>query len=132
MPLSKEKQAAWMREYRAKKKQGKATVLPKSEVRRLQAMGIDPEKHNVSPGVNLDDYRDLKRQLGAKTARVEWQSSGIRKLHEEITSLAAWMETYKAFAEDRDMDALRKRVTLLEADYALRKAIEEGASRDGL
>lgn len=85
MPLSKERMRERKRQERAAKKEGKTTVLPKSLVRLMRAQGIDPTKHVAQ--VSMEEYRDLKRTLDAKTARVEWQSGGIARLQTELANL---------------------------------------------
>ena len=116
-----------MREARRKAKEARSlptTILPKSLVRLLQAKGIDPTKY-VSE-VSLSDYRDLKRQLEAKIARVEWQSGGIRGLQEEIRTLEAFVQTQASFLHDEQVIAVTQRVAQLEADFALHEAVEQG------
>lgn len=73
-----------MRAYRAKKKAGGTALLSKALRRRLGRSGISPERYLTSLPVSLEDYRALERTLTAKVARVEWQSSGIAKLQQEM------------------------------------------------
>ena len=94
--------------------------MPKALVRKMHRLGVSPAKWlTVSPKF-LDDYHDLERRLEAKTARVEWQSSGIRMLHDEIATLEARLAMLPAMQDTE----VKQRITQLEADLALREAIE--------
>lgn len=112
MPLSRAKQAAWMKAYRAKKKAGGAALLPKALARKLHRLGISPAHYLTTAPVSLDDYRALERRLEAKVQRVEWQSSGIAKLQEQNT------------IQDQ-------RITQLEADQARLELMMDSMLREG-
>lgn len=127
MPISKKRNAERMRKARAAGKARGAALLPKSMVRELARLGVRPERWLRGRPVSLGDYRGLQRRLEAKEARVEWQSSGIRMLHQEIARLKALLATQPAMQDT----AIAARVTQLEAEQALHEAehrIEEPAS----
>lgn len=119
MPWGKAKQAAWMRAYRARKRAGGTVLLSKAEVRRLRRLGVSPGRYLTGQRVTLDEYRDLQRQLDAKVQRIQWQSSGIRLLHDEIATLLATIEVMKSVTQS-DTNALR--ITALEAEMAVLQA----------
>lgn len=95
-------------------------LLPKSLVRRLHKQGINVTRWAAARPVSLDDYRELQRELDAKAARVEWQSGGIRMLHEQAAVLQARLDTLAASVKaDPETLKLAKRVTILEAEKVL-------------
>lgn len=122
MPLSKKRDRERKKIERAKKKAGSTALLPKALVRRLHRLGVSPARYVQRVPVSLDDYRNLERKLDAKTQRVEWQSGGIRQMHQEIARLRAVLATQAAMG---DM-VLAQRITQLEAAMALREARESG------
>jgi len=103
-----------MREYRAKKKAAKTKLLPKALVRRLHAQGIDVQRWVKSVPVSLDDYRARGRLLEAKSLRIEWQSSGIRGLHQKIAELEGTISMMRAMGNSED----KQRIMQVEADLA--------------
>ena len=111
------------REYWRKKaeKQAGMALLPKALVRRLRRQGIAVGRYLTNQPVSLDDYRAQGRLLEAKIARVEWQSSGIVGLHQEIATLRARLATLPAM-----QDALvLQRLAEVEAEAALHQAQHE-------
>ena len=123
LPLSKKRdkeRKAAQRAEKAAKKAGGAALLPKALVKRMRLLGVDPHKYLTAAPVSLDDYKALERRLEAKVMRVEWQSGGIRMLHDEIATLKAQIETMGAM---QDLE-LKQRVAQLEADLALHEAVE--------
>ena len=126
MPLSRARD----RERWHIRRRGKAALLPRSEARRLKALGLDPvayfQRRQQRPAPSLDDYRALERALDAKAQRVEWQSGGIAMLRREVATLTAVNETLReALRLDAPATALASRVTLLEAERVLREATGE-------
>ena len=120
MPYSKRKQAAWMRAYRAKKKMAGTVLMPKAFVRRLAAQGTTPMRYLGAIPVSLDDYRAQGRLLEAKNARVEWQSSGIRMLHQKTAALEGTISMMRTMDNSQE----KQRIMLLEANQTLREAQE--------
>lgn len=119
MPLSKARDRERKRLDRVRKRVAGTALLSKAEVRRLHRLGVSPARYLTGRRVTLDEYRDLQRQLDAKVQRIQWQSSGIRTLHEEIATLKATIETIKAI--DPNAEVLQ-RVVQLEAERALQEA----------
>ena len=103
---------------RAKAKAGGTALLPKAMVRRLQRLGVDPGRYLTMAPVSLGDYHALERAYAARTARVEWQSGGIRGLQAEITTLKALVATLPAMQDD----GVRQRLIQLETQQALHEA----------
>lgn len=132
MPYSKADKAEYNRVYYAKK-HGKAlevktVLLPKSMVRELQKKGINVTRWLTARPVSLDDHRDLERELEAKKQRVEWQSSGIKGLQEEIRVLRAKVEMLPAMQDQvvlKRLAVLEGEVALHEAEHVLREAVGE-------
>lgn len=121
MPLSKKRDAERKKIERAKRKKGQTVLLFKAQVREMHRLGVEPSRYLRRVPVSLDDYRDLERRLQAKAARVQWQSGGIKMLHDQIATLTARLATFPAMQESE----VKQRVTRLEAEQALRDAVEE-------
>lgn len=118
MPLSRAKNRERMRALRASEKESGTVILPKRVVKALKAVGVDPGRYKLSPDVTLAAYRDLERTLAAKVARVEWQSGGIKVLHDDVATLKATLETLTAHLQTSES----QRITQLEANQALHEA----------
>ena len=89
MPLSKSRDRERKRRaVEVKRPQGLA-LLSRALIRSLRAHGISPERYISAVPVSLDSYRALQRRLEAKEQRVQWQSSGIRVLQQELAQLRA-------------------------------------------
>lgn len=128
MPISKARNAARMRDYRAQKKASGTALMPRALVRKLHRLGVNPARYLRVGSVSLDDYRDLKKGYDAKVARVEWQSSGMRMLHERIATLEARLATQPAMEDTEIM----RRLAAVEVDQALHEAEHGLEVRDGL
>lgn len=76
MPLSKGKDRERKREGRRRG----TGLIPKAEVRRLRALGVDLLRAHKEPVPSLQEHRDLQRQLHAARERVEWNRAGTRYL----------------------------------------------------
>lgn len=98
---------------------GHTLMLSKRVARSLRAAGIDPMRLGLV-AVSVSDYRALERTLAAKVARIEWQSGGIKMLHEEIATLKATMETMRSQLQSGES----QRIMQLEAQQALQEARE--------
>lgn len=96
-------------------------ILPKKLVRLLKAIGINPRKAHLADAVTLEAYRNLQRAYDAKAQRVEWQSSGIRGLWEQVATLKAELDTLRSALETDQVAQLAARVVQLEADQVLRE-----------
>ena len=121
MPLSKKRNRERMRALRRKQHDN---TISKRDVRALQAAGLDveevvgePESKKVSGRV----VNAIIRTLEAKRSRVEWQSGGIKMLHNDIATLTAERDMLLAQLQG---DTTAQRLTQLEADAALRDAQE--------
>ena len=107
-----------MRAIRAQKRTGGSALLSRALVKRMHRLGVNPERYLTAAPVSLGDYRDLERRLAAKVRRVEWQSSGIKGLQDELATLKALLATQPAM---QDTEIL-KRIAQVEAEQALLRA----------
>ena len=115
MPLSKSRDRERKRRaVEVKRPQGLA-LLSRALIRSLRAHGISPERYISAVPVSLDSYRALQRRLEAKEQRVQWQSSGIRVLQQELAQLRARLATLPAM---QDTETLQ-RIAQLEAGQVL-------------
>lgn len=104
MPLSKKRDRERKKRERALKREGGTMLLPSATVRRLRRQGLNITRALASLPVTMDDYHALERRLAAKAARVEWQSSGIRILRDQVATLEARIATLPAM-EDTEIRA---------------------------
>ena len=108
MPLSKK------RDRERKRRDAKAkrpNTISKRDVRALKAAGVavedvvgEPPSEKVSGRV----VNAIVRRLEAKRARVEWQSGGIKMLHNEIATLKAERDTLRSVLSDDKVTYLEK------------------------
>lgn len=114
-----------MRVLRASRKEAGPVILPKRVVRYLRTAGINPARLGIAQAVSMSKYRDLDGTLDAKIQRIEWQSGGIKMLHDEIATLKAKMETIVAqdlFLEERVV-ALSYAVAELQAESLVDRGV---------
>jgi uncharacterized coiled-coil protein SlyX len=122
MPLSKKRNRERMRALRRKQR---PHTISQRDVRAIKAAGLDVEDvvgEPPSEKVSGRVVNAIVRLLEAKKARVAWQSSGIRGLHDDIATLKAEMELFKSqlqTVESQRIAALSYKLAEIEVEHAL-------------
>ena len=115
MPLSKKRNRERMKALRRRQR---PNTISKRDARALQAAGLDVEEvvgESPSEKVSGRVVNAIIRTLEAKRSRVEWQSGGIRGLHDDVATLKATVSMLQFQLQQGD----GSRITQLEADLAL-------------
>ena len=120
MPLSKARKKAYDAAHRRARHphSGGTVLMPKAVVRRLRRLGISPSRYLTTAPVGLEEHWAVKRELAARSQRVEWQSGGIRMLRAEIATLKALLATLPAMQDTE----IKQRLIALETQQALHEA----------
>ena len=120
MPLSKVKQAEWMRVYRLKKRRTDspyltAGIVRSADIRAMKRAGIDLEYVEGETGkVSSNVYYALMRDRNAIKAHLDWH-------HESVTNpdIGTLVEQLRA-----QIAVQAARITMLEANFTLHEARE--------